>query len=52
MRSAGKASLANREANLSEATVAAWVVDHDADLPDQVSEIYNVGQVLVRGLDR
>lgn len=50
--SIGKASLANSDATLSQATVAVRVVDHDADLLAQVDEIYNVGYVLVRGPDR
>jgi len=50
--SIAKANLANREASLMEAAVAVRVVDHDADLLAQVGEIYNVGYVFVRGLDR
>lgn len=50
--SIAKASVARQNITLAEATVAARIVDHDADLLAQVDDIYKTGYVLVRGPDR
>jgi restriction system protein len=50
--SIAKASVAYPNVTLAHATVGARIVDHDADLLAQVSEIYKFGYVLVRGPDR
>lgn len=50
--SIAKATVARSNVTLTDATVAARIVDHDADLLAQVGEIYSTGYVLVRGADR
>jgi restriction system protein len=49
--SIARASVARQPTTLAEVTVAARIVDHDADLLAQVDDIYKTGYVLVRGPD-